>query len=265
MLTLFNASSINTSTLPLTGEVGDFIFDWFSIHDLMNITLKKVDNNDLTDVDLSTYNLAYNDGGAISSRYYRGRQIRLSWSIKADTQEEFEAYIDTLKKGTSKTGWELKIWGRKTKATLTKLSLNRDNYHVNWSPIEMIFTTVEPFWTEWTTSVGYLGITWTRSEELTYEWTAPSSPIFYLVFGVWTAVTQVQLTFEWLNLTIANTFASGDVLVIDGVNKEVTKNGTEIDFTWVFPEFTVLSNPFTTSFTGTVLADETVIYDTNFL
>lgn len=227
--------------------------------------MNKIDNDDLTQMDYSTYDLAYNHWWAVSSRYYRGRQIHLIGSIKASTPELFNSYMDSLKKWLSKVEWALKIRGRKIKATLTKMSYDRSNYNITWSPIDLVFTTVDSFWNEWATSIGYLGLTATTNEEITYEGTAPSSPIWYVVFNTWSSTTQFKLTHNGLNLTIPNTFASGDVLIIDGINKEVKKNWVDIDFTGVFPEFTESSNPFTMWFTGTSLADITLIFDKNYL
>ncbi len=260
-----NASQINTSPVPLSSVSGEYIFDGFSLHDLINITMRKIDSDNLWKMDFSTYELAYNHGGAASSRYYRGRDIHLVWSIKASTPELFQSYMDALKKALSKVEWILEIRGRKIKATMTKMAYDRDHYHITWSPIDIVFTAVDSFWNEWAVSHGYLALTGNTSEEVSYVWTAPSSPLWYFVFGTGTTTTQLQITHKFLSLTINSSFMNGDVLLIDWVNKEVKKNGVDIDFTGVFPEFTEYSNPFTLSFMGATFVDTTLIYDNNYL
>jgi len=265
MIKLINSSPINTSPVPLSSASGEYLFDGFSLNDLVNITIKKIDNDNLGKMDLSTYDLAYNHWGAVSSRYYRGREIHLVWSIKASTPEIFQSYMDSLKKALSKVNGVLEIRWRKIKATMTRMAYDRDHYNITWSPVDIIFTAVDSFWNEWAVSHGYIALTSTTNEEVSYEWTAPSSPIWYFVFGTWTATTEIDINHEWLSLTIPWSFAIWDVLIVDWINKEVKKNWVDIDFTGVFPEFSSYSNPFTLWFTGTTLVDTTIIYENNYL
>lgn len=260
-----NSTAINTSPELISIYSWEYSFDGFNLHDKVNITLKSSNNDDLTEQDISLYDFAYNHGGWFSSRYYRGREIRFIGSVKAETEQLFQEYMDTLKKWLSKAEWILNVKGRKIKATLSKMAYNRNSYNITWSPVELTFKTSDAFWSEWAESIWFTWITWDLQEEVSYIWTAPSSPTWYFAFQSGASITNISITHNWVSFIVPVSATSWDVVLIDGKNKTVLKNGVEIDFTGVFPEFTEYSNPFIVDFTGTVNVDVTLIFDKYFL
>jgi hypothetical protein len=82
--------------------------------------------------------------------------------------------------------------------------------------------------------------------------TAEADSLGYIT--VVTAGTLSQIVWENTSngdkVTIASTFSNGDQIVIDGENRRVTKNGTEIDYTGVLPKIIAGSNVFKITLTG---------------
>jgi hypothetical protein len=54
-------------------------------------------------------------------------------------------------------------------------------------------------------------------------------------------------------------------LIVDSEEKTVTLNGSEIDYTWVFPTFPTGSNTFDVNFTGSVEVDVNIQTKRNYL
>lgn len=130
----------------------------------------------------------------------------------------------------------------------------------------MTFTALEPFfYSKSAQSFQYLGKTATFSEEFTNQGSTSALPAFYFIFGAGSAVTQIQITAFDRTLEIANTFASGDILIVDASGKSITKNALQIDYTGQFPELEPGSCPFTVTITGTVAVDTTVVVPKNYI
>lgn len=254
-----NSTSIGANPIPLTITAWDYTYDLYSLNDTINITTRRVNYDSIDGVDMTRYNHSYNDWGGVSSLYYRGRDITLTGSIKASSHDELKVYIDSLKNALSKKQKILKIDNRTIRATMTKLTLDRDYYNINWCPIEIVFTTVDPYWSEWAENIGYPSITWTINEGVSYIGTAPSTPTWIIVGQSW-STSGVTITHNGINLTINTTVGSGDVLAIDGQNLKIQKNGSDIDYSGAFPTFRDASNPFTIALGG-IVADVSLIYD----
>ena len=126
---------------------------------------------------------------------------------------------------------------------------------------------LEPFfYTITNQSASYLAKTATFSEEFTNLGTADSEPVLYFIFGTGTSVSAITITNpDTTTMTITTSLVINDILIVNARTKVVTKNGTEIDYSGVFPNFRVGSNPFTVTITGTVLVDVTCTASKNYL
>lgn len=258
-----------TNPIPSTGSSDAIVFDGYGLQNA-NIITSNINYDDLLSIELNSFKYPRENGGGVLSKFYRGREIKLEITVKSDTGQNFNTLMDTVKKNLRKTEGYLSILvnteRRRIKATCTKFDTKREYYNITFCKIDVTFTTLEPFfYAETKQSYNFLGKTGTFSEEVTNLGSTDSLPVFYHIFGAGSAVTNVAFTAFSRTLSIANTFAANDILIIDAVNKSVTKNGVEIDYTGAFPVFPPGSNPFTTSYTGTVLADVTLIQDKNYL
>lgn len=257
------------SPLPLIATQEVIAFDGYGLQN-ENIITTKIDHDDLTKVALSTFDLPRADGGGVLSRFYRGREIKLEVTVKSDTAENFQILVDTFKKNLSKTEGNLDITIngeiRRIKATATIVDFSRQNYNVTYANASVVFTTVEPyFYAASPQSWFFPGYAASFDEEITNQGSTSSNPTFYFIFGAGTAVTEIVITAFNRVLTITENFAPWDLLIIDSINKTITKNGTIIDFTGMFPSFPAGSCPFSVDFTGTVLIDFTLLVPKNYI
>lgn len=265
-----NSNEINYTLLFSTPEQDDIIFDGYSLQNIHFIT-SRLDYDDLWTIELNSFKFPRSNGGGVLSKYYRGRTIKLTGSIKADTEFNFNVLLDEVKKNTRKTEGLLEItinWEvRQILATVTDLSYNRDHYHITYSPITITFQTAEPFfYAKQDQILGVLAKTATFTEEMTHDGCAESNPNVIMSFWSWSAVTAVSFTDpDGRILTVSTSLVNSDILVIDCEQKIVTKNSVEIDYTGAFPIFSPGTNNFTITITWTVLVDTTISLPKNYL
>jgi len=101
--------------------------------------------------------------------------------------------------------------------------------------------------------------------EVNHAWTARSNPKFYISGKSLCDITSLALTFDSKVLTVNATIVESDIIIIDSENKTVTKNGTEIDYTWVFPVFEPGTNSYYIDFTWVAVVDIQVTLKKNYL
>lgn len=82
------------------------------------------------------------------------------------------------------------------------------------------------------------------TDSITVGGSAPSQlPIFTVTYSSITDGTDATISFgnnaTGQQVQVTNTFASGDVVAFDSVNREVTVNGIAQDFSGAFPEFEI--------------------------
>lgn len=262
-------TTIGGSPLPATSSSDVIAFDGYGLQNT-NVITTEIDFDDTGAIELNQFKYPRENGGGILSKFYRGREIKLKITLKESTAAAFNALLDNFKKGISKTEGYLDILvndeTRRIKATCTRVDFGRKNYNITFTNVQVTFTAVEPFfYSKSVQSFQFLGKTGTFSEEFTSQGSAAALPDFYFIFGATSAVTQLAITAFGRTLTIANTFASGDILIVKSSTKSITKNGTEIDYTGQFPEIQPGSAPFTVAITGTVAVDTTVVVPKNYL
>jgi len=266
----FNEHEFDYSVAPAVTTQDDIVFDGYSLQNTQIIT-EKVNYDELGNIELNSFNYPRDDGGGVLNKYYRGHTITLQATIKSTNADDFNDLIDDIKKNLKTTSWYLDIRVndeiRRIKATVTKMNFQRDHYHITFCPLTVTFIALEPFFYAYSPqSFAYTGRTGSFSEEITHRGTADSEPAVYFVFSAGTTVTAVQFSNpDGTILTITTALTTNDILIIDCANKVVTKNGVEIDYTWVFLSMTPGSNPFTVTFTGAVVVDVTLIVPKNYL
>lgn len=224
-----------------------FTFDWTELS-VWNYRLRWVDFDNLWTIDTQTFNAPMVDWWWVLGQFYRSKTITFRLSIVWDTLSEVNEAIDNLKRDTRKSEGYLEIsvnWTiRRCRASRIWLELNRRYYHLTLVPdVTLTFMTVDPHRTEKTA----FSSTETVAGDLTYtvenSGSAPVFPVTYVNFGSGNSgITSVELTYQWQTITITQSFADGDILTIDAVNKLVKRNNTELDFDWVFTQLDVGDN-----------------------
>lgn len=259
---------------PLTLTQDIFVFDWNSLHsNTLWVRVTGVDYDDLWGIDIETYNSPQVDWGWVLSYLYHKKTITFSLSLYADTIPLLNELVDNFKKRTSKQEWLLEVtidWVIRTcTATRSSLDFGRKYYNLNFLPnVKISFVTMSPhrvakIWESKTYS-----ITWNHYEDLDYKGTAPVYHKTYISFASagnsW--ITSLVINTRGTALTVTNSIINWDMLIVDGVNKVVTLNWTEIDYTWIFKPLVPWSNIVTYVFNWWAIVSATmnILYNKTF-
>lgn len=263
-------TSIGDSPAITTESTGDIVFNGYSLSNSSTIICTYIDYDNQGKIDLNTFNFPRDNGGGVLTKYYRGRDIKLRITLVESTASAFNTLIDNFKTAlrTTEGNLDIKVNDevRRIKATLTDIVFKKEHYNINFVNVDITFRSVEPFFYATTSQTStFEGKTVTFDEEVTNTGSAESDPQFYFIFGATTATTVVSITAFSRTISVTNTFASGDILIVNSDTKSVTKNGVEIDYSGIFPIFSPGLCSFNVAFTGTTLADVSLILAKNYL
>lgn len=231
----YNSQPYNYTSIPVSLTQDSIVFDGYSLQSASIIT-SRIDYDNQGSVELNSFNFPRADGGGVLSKYYRGRTITLDCTIKADTRSNFEALLDMTKKSLRKTEGYLDITVgteiRRIKANLTKFDAGRQHYNITFARVVIEFTSVEPFFYAIAKqSFEFLGNTSSFAGEIDNAGSVESLPIFYFIGTAGANMTSLAVTYGGKTMTIPTTIIANDVIIIDAENKEVTKNGSPVDYT----------------------------------
>lgn len=201
-------------------------------------------------------------GAYAETAYWRETHLILRGTIKGSSRTDMESRMDTLRKNLSVFGGILKIpWAGSSRyyecyaIGLDRIFQERDHYHMTMCPYEIELVALQPFGRSGGRTVTDVPTPITISPttmEFVNDGTAESDSQSYIT--VVTAGTLSQIVWENTTnsdkITITSSFSNGDQIVIDGENRRVTKNGTEIDYTGVLPKISSGSNAFKITLTG---------------
>jgi len=233
------------------------IFDGYSL-DSSYIRIQQPNYDDIGDVDLKTFDAPRVDGGGVLGHYYRWKDLTFRLSIRGATASELNDRIDELKKRTRKTEWLLEVLVngeyRVCEASITSLKFNREYYHITFvKDVEISFRTMSPHRrAKDDLSLTYNGVTSDLIYSIDNTWSVETDVRIYMVFSsaTVTGLTSIAYTTWGYTLTITQNFSANDVLIIDSIEKEVTLNGTIIDYTGKLPSFDVWNQSATIDFTN---------------
>ena len=252
----------------------DFIFDWYSLHNFAKwIRIRNVNYDDLWTIDLETFNNPQVDWGWVLSHLYHKKTITFNLSLQRSTYSALNNLIDEVKLETAKTEWLLEIrvnWEVRTcKASRSVVDFNRKYHQITFlSDVQLSFVTLDPHWSAKVADSTTYPMTWDLHEDISYLWTAPTFPVYYMVFwasgNAW--ITQLDITLWWKVLSIIQSITNNDILVIDSLNKTVKLNGTDLDYLGIFEEIVNGSNliDFVFNVWATVNCTMNIIYNKRF-
>jgi len=254
-----------------SGIIWSFVFDWYSLHNT-NIRVKAINYDDEWNIDLNTFDAPRVDWWWVLWHFWRAKDITFLLSIKWSTTSDLNNLIDELKNKTQKTEWRLEIEVnsvvRRCKASIISLKFNRQYFHTTFlSDVELTFKTIEPHRQKKLSKSYYFEKTSNSQEDIYNSGTRETNPVFYMTFktgSVW--VTISTITINWYAITVAWTFNVWDSLIINCEDKIVLKNGSPVDFAWVFPILQTGSNPVFFTYTFTTLSVDVIcLFNEKFL
>ena len=197
------------------------------------------------------YNLARERGGIIVDTNYKPKEVVVVGRITGVSQANLEENIDTFKELLSREAKNLEITyatgtRRYKGAMATKVSINREYMHLTYAPYEATFLIPSGVGEDTTlATMLWEGITSSPlSDTMDTVGSAFPEPTITITINSITAGTAISLTINGDKITLTDTIIASDVIVFDIANKKVTLNGTEKDYTGIFPHFTVGENGF---------------------
>lgn len=223
-----------------------------------NYTIKAI-NHESVNVSVNAMEIAREDGVKVISTNIKEKEITIDGVIKGSSISDFETNLDSFRQLINVSSGTLDIeyagTTRRYNVVLANFSLIRDYYNVTFAKYSAKFivpasvgedTTV----TE-TLSVQALTET-TSSWDLSFAGSAEPRPTITYVIDTAGNLGTINLTNNTTGtqIEIGTTWANGDQVSIDTLNRQVTKNSSNVDFDGVFPRFEIGSNLISSSFSS---------------
>lgn len=200
--------------------------------------------------------LSRSRGTILLDEEFGEKVFEMAGKITGTSQANLEANIDTFKELMSRKSKNLDIgYGVSTRryvAYVDDLKIDRDFYHLVFAPFSLKFIVPDGIGVDPTPSDIVLSNQTgaSVSGNFTIEGSAYPEPEITFSFDSASSATKLELTVNGDKITITTAISASDILVIDCANKKITKNGTEIDYTGIFPRFIVGSNPYVIAITS---------------
>ena len=264
---LLNSSTLWSGSIPATASLDDVAINNFW---LLNeyITTSNIEDDTITNI--SSYDNPQINWRWFLSNFKRWRNIRMQVTIRWDSQADFLARLDNFRKEIYNEqailSW-LRPDGeyRKIKVNCTSNPKIFNHYNLTFVTLDVTFESLEPFW--YKEAYQSNNITWKTasfSEEITNEWKAVSDVKFYVIVNTG-SLTETKIKIADDEITISDTITAGDILLIDGEEKTVELNWTEIDYSWIFPTMSNATNFIDYTLAGTFSMDTIILNRKNYV
>lgn len=235
------------------------VFNSYGLQNTMIVTTNMIDSIPERSLDIVDRPRAH--GQILLNDWWRTKDITLTGYIRATSVTELAAEVDQFKyKMSDREGnLDIKIDGvvRRYVATLANKDIfdDRKGYHVTFMPWKLVFRCLTPF----AVLPNYISDDFLNetdlslNEQIENEGTTVAQPVLIFNFSAANAVTALSWTNNTNNeaISITTSISAGDYIRIDGETKQVTKNGTVIDYSGIFPLLDVGINSFSLNITGT--------------
>lgn len=248
----------------------DIIFNGFGLQN-QNFVTSDVNFWNMPKINLLTYDNPKNDGWGVLDRFYKQRTITLSGSILGEDSTDIENKIDSLKKALSIKTWYLdfKVNGvyRRILCSLTNSDIiSRAHYDVDKGKFKLTFTAMDPFWSEKTwASKTFTSVNAEINEDIYNAGSQYSNPVINILVNSASSVTQIKVKIGDNEIVINNAITTWDIVEINTISKEVTINGSSIDFGGKFPKLEAGVNNLNVKSNGTYNFDIAVLFSKNYL
>jgi len=223
-----------------------------------NIITERIFHTSAPENDLQTEPKMRRDGSYLMSNYWVRKVIVATGTILGSSVSDLDSRIDVLKQNLVGENLNLDIGysggTRRYRATVRRIDIEREHFHTNWCPFTIEFVCADAFGKD-TSSTSVTqddNTTSPFSKTFTIRGSIGPYPVITLDFTSGSNVTEITIenTTTGDSITITRGFSDGESLEIDCENMTVKVDGTEVDFSGVFPEFVVGSNTLQVTVTG---------------
>ena len=223
-----------------------------------NYRTEKISHLSPPDRELDIYKRAREHGQLIVSDWRSARRIMVTGHVIGANAAEFKTKVDDLLENLAGIGKNLDIeYGGGTRryiATLEKADIPRSGYHNSFVPFSLTFICVDPFGydTSTTTDNEAAIVASPHTYSVDFTGSGPPLPVITITINSGTSVSIIHFKNNTLDdeIIVGTSFITSDVLEIDCENKTVKLNGTELDYTGIFPAFQAGSNSLTLEVTA---------------
>lgn len=150
---------------------------------------------------------------------------------------------------------------RQALAVCKKVSLGENHFNITWMDFVLLFYTYDYMQDSTPVSDSFNVTTSPTSWNISRLGTANAKALFSINFTAATGVNSLTLDVDGVSVTLNTTIAAGDVILIDGVNRFVKKNGAIVGFFGIIPKIKKSLSVATLTANGTFAAN--VLYQYN--
>lgn len=201
--------------------------------------------NDLPNRQLNIYKLARANKSILTSAEYSSKEVTVRFHLRGCDRGETELVLEDLKSYLRPINQPLIVRQADKDITYNDATLNEINYEwfSNKILLTLVFTVADPIgYDDTTTSLLNTTVTSsTLSSAIENQGSFDAEPVVNLTVTTVTGGASQSLSIKneetGQGITLTRTWANGDTVEIDSLNKLVTINGTNSDFSGQFPTF----------------------------
>ena len=191
------------------------------------------------------YDLARERGGVIVGDNYKPKEAVITGRITGADKNALEANIDSFKELMARFNKNLDLdyasGTRRYVATPTDVAIDRKYFHLSYVPFRVTFLVPSGVGEDITQTVSLQNDVTVSpcNGSITVGGSAYPTPQIEITINSITTGLDISFQCNGDKITLTNSLVANDVVVFDVQNKKVTLNGSEKDYTGVFPKFNV--------------------------
>lgn len=232
---------------------------------------------DISAVEIASFVSSLADGWSIVDKKYWNKTISFTMAVQWTDNNDLIYRLDDLKKNTQGIEWFFDItiaWEvRRYDATVSWLRIppfKRTDDFVQWIEIEMLITS--PFWRKTAFSSVYVqNQTANFSKVVSNDWTYESYPIVEIITNTWSTLSAISFEMKkiwepvWYTISITTAIPPASVVIFDFMEKKVTVNDTEVNFSWIMMPMDIWQSVFTFTLTGSINVNAYILHYPTFI
>lgn len=212
------------------------------------------------------------DGWSVIDKRYSNKTIVITLFIQGTSHNDLIAKIDQLKEKTDWVEWDFDIlvWDkiRRYEATVQSIVVppfKKTVDFVEWIEMELLITS--PHWRYKNLAQAYVqNMTSDFSKVVVNAWNQRTFPIVEVITNAWSTLSAISVDMKrvwetsWYTISIAESIAPGSVVIFDYIEKKVTINDVEVNFSGIMMPLEVGQSVFTFDFTGSINVNAYVLH-----
>lgn len=241
------------------------------------VIIQTMNAHSLQNIDLTSFVSSLSDWGWVINKKYSNKNISLTLFIQWTSASDLIARIDELKNNLQdvESNFDILVdWTvRRYTATVTSITIpafKKYADYLDWIEVDMLITS--PHWSNPVLSQTYVQWKTTDfSKVVQNQWTYQVYPIIQIITNPSSTLSAIWITHKrvweisWYTVSITEAIAPNSVVIFDYVNKKVTINDTEVNFSGIMMPMETGQSVFDFDFTGTIDVNAYVLHNPTYL